>query len=134
MGHLSTRKRITSRENWASTRTRAASLEKIEQTGSIKINKSIVDNKSGYKVERRSVSRPGSMTVTYWDKREGSWTEKGRHQWKGEGRGDSCLWGKVLIVKVKYSMILPARQGNWISISVCNLNKKSNIDICFQYY
>ena len=28
--------------------------------------------------------------------------------------------------KVKNSIILPSRQGKWIPISVCNLNKKNN--------
>jgi len=33
---------------------------------------------------------------------------------------------KVLITKVKNLIILPARKGKWIPISVCNLNKKSS--------
>ena len=39
------RSRSTSRESRAPTRTRAASLEKMQQTGSIKINKPLIDNK-----------------------------------------------------------------------------------------
>ena len=40
------------RESRTSTRTRAASLEKLQRTGSIKINQSII-SKSGYRVESR---------------------------------------------------------------------------------
>jgi len=60
--------------------TRVSSLEKIKQTGSITINKSLVDNKSGYTVESRSGSRPrsrpGSRTgsINRWE--SSLWTEK----------------------------------------------------------
>ena len=59
---------------------RVSSLEKINQTGSITINKSLVDNKSGYTVEsrsgRRPRSRPGSRTgsINRWE--SSLWTEK----------------------------------------------------------
>ena len=46
----STRRRITLRESRASTRPKAVSLEKIDQTGSIKINKSSVDKITRYAV------------------------------------------------------------------------------------
>jgi len=49
MGPPSTRRRSTSRESRASIKTRAASLEKLDQTGSIKVNKSLfVDKISRY--------------------------------------------------------------------------------------
>jgi len=51
------KRKSTSMESRASTKTREASLER---TGSIKINKSLVDNKSGYTVEIRSRSKSGS--------------------------------------------------------------------------
>ena len=38
---------------------------------------------------------------------------------------------KVLIEKVKNSIILSERQGKWISISDSNLNNKSNKDFLF---
>jgi len=43
VGPTKTRRRSTSRENRASTRTKASSLEKMQQTDSIKMNKSLFD-------------------------------------------------------------------------------------------
>ena len=43
VGPPKTRRRSTSRENRASTRTKAASLEKMQQTDSIKINNLLFD-------------------------------------------------------------------------------------------
>ena len=60
--------------------TRVSSLKKIKRTGSITINKSVVDNKSGCTVESRSGSRPrsrpGSRTgsINRWE--SSLWTEQ----------------------------------------------------------
>ena len=60
--------------------TRVSSLKKIKQTGSITINKSLVDNKSGYTVESRTGSRPRSRpesrtgSINRWE--SSLWTEK----------------------------------------------------------
>ena len=46
---------------------------------------------------------------------------------KKEKRGIHAIREKkVLIAKVKNSIILPARHGKWIPISVYNLNKNKN--------
>ena len=72
VGPLKMRRRSTSRESRVSTRTRVASLEKIEQTGSIKIKKRVADNKPGYTVESRSGSRSESRSGSKPGSRAGS--------------------------------------------------------------
>ncbi len=125
----STRGRSTSKERRASTRTRAASLEKIERTGSIKTNKSLIDNKSGYTVESRSISRSGSRLVSRPGSRAGSRDRWERSRWTGneddtekgkEGGIHAMREKKVVIAKVRNSITPPARQGKWIPISVFN--------------
>ena len=83
-----------------------------------------VEIRSRSKPWSRSLSRPGSRAGSR-DRWESSrWTEK-----KGKEGGIHVIGEKqVLISKVKNSIILPSRQGKWIPISVCNLNKKNNND------
>ena len=45
-------------------KTKAASQEKIERTEHIKINRSLVENKSGYTVGSRSRSMSGSRSAS----------------------------------------------------------------------
>ena len=95
MGPPSTKRRRISRECKASTRTREASLEKIEWTGSIKIKKSLVDKKLGFTVESKSRSRSQNRSGSRPLNRAGSrdrwerWTENEDNIEKGK-KGDSC--------------------------------------------
>ena len=92
----------------ASTKTRAASLER---TGSIKITKSLVDNKSGYTVEIRSRSKLGSRPGSRAGSRDrwvsSRWTDNEDDIEKGKDVGIHVTGEKkVLIAKVKNSIIL----------------------------
>ena len=120
MGPPSTRRRSRSRE------TRAASLEKLNQTGSIKINKSLcVDKRTRYSVENRSASRQGSK-----DRGESSsWRDSEDNIDKRKVGGIHVIGKrKVLIAKVRKTVVIQPRQGKWIPVSVDNLNRKNNTD------
>ena len=122
-------------ESRTSTRTRAASLEKMQRAGSIKINHSII-SKSGYRVEEvgqrvdHAVSRSSNRAVVETD---GSLvfglTMKTAMTMKRVKKGEiNFIWEKKFIVaKVKNSVMLQPRMGEWIPID-CNLNVENNND------
>ena len=87
------RRRSTSRESRASTRPKAVSLEKIDQTGSIKINKSSVDKMTRYAVENKLVSRQGRRSGSRDKGESSSWTDS-EDDIEKKRRGDSCHWGE----------------------------------------
>ena len=104
--------------------TRAALLEKLNQKGSIKINKTLcVDRRTRYSVENRSASRQES--------RDGgecsSWTDSEDNIDKRKEGGIHVMGKrKVLIAKVEKTVVIQPRQGKWIPVSVDNLNRKNN--------
>jgi len=94
LGPPSIRRRSRSRE------TRAASLEKLNQTGSIKINKSLcVDRKTLNSVGNRSASRQGSKEI---EGESSSWTDSEDDIDKRKEGGIHVMGKrKVLIAKVE---------------------------------
>jgi len=125
MKPTSNRRRSRSRE------TRAASLEKLNQTGSIKINKSLcVDRKTRYSVENRSASRQESRKI---EGERSSWTDSEDDIDKRKEGGIHVIEKrKVLIAKVEKTVVIQPRQGKWIPVSVDNLNRKNNKDFLIQ--
>ena len=121
MGPPPIRTRSRSRE------TRAASLEKLNQPGSIKINKSLcVDKKSRYSVGNRSASRQGSREV---EGESSSWTDSEDDiDERKEGGIHVIGKRKILIAKVEKTVVIQPRQGKWIPVSVDNLNRKNKDD------
>ena len=127
MGPPSIRTRSRSRE------TRAASLEKLNQPGSIKINKSLcVDQKTRYSVGNRSASRQGNREV---EGESSSWTDSEDDIDKRKEGGNHVIGKrKVLIAKVEKTVVIQPRREKWIPVTVDNLDKKITIIFLFQCY
>ncbi len=121
MGPPPIRTRSRSRE------TRAASLEKLNQPGSIKINKSLcLDKRSRDSVANKSASRQGSREV---EGESSSWTDSEDDIDKRKEGGIHVIGKrKVLIAKVEKTVVIQPRQGKWIPVSVENLNRKNKDD------
>ncbi len=121
MGPPPIRTRSRSRE------TRAASLEKLNQPGSIKINKSLcLDKRSRDSVANKSASRQGSREV---EGESSSWTDSEDDIDKRKEGGIHVIGKrKVLIAKVEKTVVIQPRQGKWIPVSVDNLNRKNKDD------
>ena len=118
------RARSASRESSASTKTRAASLEKL-RTGSIKSSKSVVSSKSKastrYQVENQVENQVDQGEESSWSDTE---DEK-------ECGGVNVILGQNLrIAKAKDSVVLQPRQGRWISLS-CNFDHRKNNEFLF---
>ena len=113
------RTRSTSRESSTSTRTRAASLEKL-RTGSIKSSKSKVSTR--YQVENQAENQVDQGEESSWSDTE---DEK-------ECGGVNVILGQNLrIAKAKNSVVLQPRQGKWIPLS-CNFDHRKNNEFLFQ--
>jgi len=114
------KKRSSSRDSTASTRTRAASLEKL-QTGSIKI--------VGKTESRgRSRSRSGDRSDrTKWE--QAQWTDNEDEGEKGKERGGiNAIKGKMsMLAKAKDTVRLAAGEGKWIPI-VCEIDHRKQND------
>ena len=111
------------RESAASTRTRAASLEKL-QTGSIKT----VGRTESRKSRSRSKSGDRSESRTRWE--EGLWTDNEEEEGKkkGEGGGINAIKGKMsMLAKARDTVRLAAGEGRWIPI-VCEINHRKQND------
>ena len=115
-----------------STRTRAASLEKMQRTGSIKINQSIITksvsrvedrrSRSESRSESRSRSRAGSRDR--WG--NGLWTDNEDDNQDRDKGGIHVMREKsTLVAKIKDTMTLQPRTGKWIPVN-CKLDSKSN--------
>ena len=112
------RERSNSRESSASTRTRAASLEKL-RTGSIKSSKSKVSTR--YQVENQAENQVDQGEESSWSDTE---DEK-------ECGGVNVILGQNLrIAKAKNSVVLQPRQGRWIPLS-CNFDHRKNNEFLF---
>ena len=119
-------------ESRTSTRTRAASLEKLQRTGSIKINQSIV-TKSVSRVENRrsrSESRSESRSRSRVGSRDrwgnGLWTDNEDDNQDRDKGGIHVIGEKsTLVAKIKDTMTLQPRTGKWIPVN-CKLASGSN--------
>ena len=101
------KRRSSSRDSMTSTRTRAASLEKL-QTGSIKIGGKTESRKS----RSRSRSRDRAESRTRWE--EGLWTDNEEEEGKRKegGGGINAIKGKMsMLAKAKDTVRLAAGEG-----------------------
>jgi len=115
------KKRSSSRDSTASTRTRAASLEKL-QTGSIKIVGKTESRMS------RSRSRSGDRSErTKWE--QAQWTDNEDEGEKGKEKGGiNAIKGKLsMLAKAKDTVRLAAGEGKWIPI-VCEIDHRKQND------
>ena len=119
---LNPRARSTSRESLASTKTRAASLEKL-RTGSIKSSsKSKVSTR--YQVENQVEQGEAGE--------ESSWSNIGdeKENEKNCGGVNVILGQNLRIAKAKNNVVLQPRQGRWIPLS-CNFDHRKNNEFLF---
>ena len=86
-------------------------LEKIDQKGSIKINKSSVDKMTRYAVENKSVSIQGSRSRSRDKGESSSWTDiEDNIEKRKEGGIHAIGEKKVLIAKVRNIVIIQPRK------------------------
>ena len=119
---LNPRASSTSRESSASTKTRAASLEKLH-TGSIKSSsKSKVSTR--YQVENQVEQGEAGE--------ESSWSNIGdeKENEKNCGGVNVILGQNLRIAKAKNNVVLQPRQGRWIPLS-CNFDHRKNNEFLF---
>ena len=117
-------------ESRTSTRTRAASLEKLQRTGSIKINQSII-TKSVSRVENRRIrseSRSESRSRSRAGSRDrwgnGLWTDNEDDNQDKDKEGIHVIGEKsTLVAKIKDTITLQPRTGKWIPVN-CKLDSK----------
>ena len=118
------RARIASRESSTSTKTRAASLEKL-RTGSIKSSKSDVSRKSRtstrYQVENQVENQVDQGEESSWSDTEDE---------KECGGVNVILGQKLGIAKAKNSVVLQPRQGRWIPLD-WNFDHREKNDFLF---
>ena len=118
------RARSVSRESSTSTKTRAASLEKL-RTGSIKSSKSVESRKSSSSI-RYQVEPQVEDQVDQGE--ESGWSDTDNEK---EGGGVNVILGqKLRIAKAKNSVVLQPRQGKWIPLD-CNFDHRDKNEFLF---